>query len=343
MVVFGLTFALLAIGRHWSKADNRHRFAMLMLAIGLIYFSNMLYAVFSSFSHSNPRLLTNSATAGRMAGAVLFAYAVLRHRVIDVGFTLNRTLVYGAVSAILLAAFGLAEWGMHQVLALEGWEGSALVSAALAVAVFLAFHPVRNFVEHYVSTIFFRPWRNKEQVLRRFVHEGGFFTDSGRLAAAFADALETFTGGSCCVYRLSANQSYVCASGKMVSFHVDDTIAVALKAQASVYEIEPGHTGVEGVLAFPMIHAHDLEGFVVLGAKGNGDRYRPDEVDLVEWATRQIGQDLYRLDVEQLKRERNERDREIAVLTGRNADLQLALANRSSPRVRRSVAKGAAA
>jgi len=343
LVLFGLTVALLLIGLRRSGTEARHRFALLLLGIGLIYLSNMLYALFFSVSGSNPRLLTNTATIGRSIGALLFAYAVLRHKVIDVGFTLNRTLVYGGVSAILLAVFGLAEWGLHQLLELEGWEGSALISAALAVAVFLAFHPLRNVVEHYVAAIFFRPWRNKEQALRKFVHEGGFFTDPARLAAAFADALETFTGGSCCVYRLSDSQSYVCASGKMAPLYVDDAVAVALRAQAAVCEIDSSLSGAEGVLAFPMIHAHDLEGFAVLGAKGNGDRYRPDEIELVEWATRQIGQDLYRLDVEQLKRERDERDREIAVLTGRNADLQMALANRSSPRVRRAVAKGAAA
>ena len=344
LVVFGLTVTLLTIGLRRGKADSRHRFAMLLLALGMIYFSNILYAVFASFSHSDPRALTNTATIGRSAGAILFAYAVLRHRVIDVGFTLNRTLVYGGVSAILLAAFGLAEWGLHQLLELEGWEGSAVVNAALAVAVVLAFHPLRHVVEHYVSTLFFRPWRTKEQALRKFVHEGGFFTDAGRLAAAFAGALETFTGGSCCVYRLSADQSYVCATGKRGPLHADDPVAVALRAQAAVCEIGHKPTRAEGVLAFPMIHAHDLEGFVVLGAKGNGDRYRPDEIELVEWATRQIGQDLYRLDVEQLKRERDEREREIAILTGRNADLQLALANHAPPvKLRRVASKAATA
>jgi hypothetical protein len=303
----------------------------------------MLYSLFNSFSHSNPRLLTNAATTGRAVGTLLFVYAVLRHKVIDVGFTLNRTLVYGGVSAILLAASGLAEWGLHQVLALEGWEGSAMLSAALAVAIVVAFHPVRHTVEHYVSTIFFRPWRNKEQALRKFVNEGGFFTDPARLAAAFAEALERFTGGSCCVYRLADGKSYVCAAGKMSPVDLDDATAVALRARAAVCEIARGQSTVEGVLAFPMIHAHDLEGFAVLGAKGNGDRFRPDEIELVEWATRQIGQDLYRLDVEQMKREREEREREIAVLNGRNADLQLALANRASAPVRRTGPKGAAA
>jgi hypothetical protein len=344
LAMFVLTCALLSLGLRRGPAESRHRFALLLLAIGLIYFSNMLYSLFNNFWQSNPRLLTNAATTGRALGTLLFVYAVLRHRVIDVGFTLNRTLVYGGVSAILLAASGLAEWGLHQIFALEGWEGSAMLSAALAVAIVVAFHPVRQLVEHYVSTTFFRPWRIKEQALRKFVHEGGFFADAAQLAAAFAGALEKFTGGSCCVYRHAREQSFVCAAGTMPAVGSDDAVAVALRAHGTVCRIQPGETQVQGVLAFPMIHAHDLEGFAVLGPKANGELYRPDEMELVDWATKQIGQDLYRLDVEQLKRERLERDREIAILTARNADLQLALANRSSTaRPRRSAVKGAAA
>lgn len=264
-------------------------------------------------------------------------YAILRHRVIDVGFTLNRTLVYGSISGILLAAFALAEWALHQLLALEGWEGGPLLSAGLAVAVFLAFHPVRRFVEHYVSTIFFRPWRNKEQALRNFVHEAGFFKDAARLRAAFSNALETFSGAPCCVYRVTEDGTYICATGKMPTAHADDAIAVALRARAEPCDIEGAATAIDGAHASPMMHGHDLEGFAVLGRKLDGERYRPDEIELIEWASRQLGLDLFALGVDQLKGEREERDRNIAVLTGRISELQGALSNRLVPTSQRSL------
>lgn len=340
--LFILTMAILAVGWRRGTAGSRHRFAMLLLAIGLIFLSNILFVIFDSLARTNPRLLTYSASICRILGSLLFAYAALRHKVVDLGFTVNRTLVYGGVSAILLAAFGLVEWGLHQLLELEGWQGSALLSAVLAVAIVLGFHPVRHFVEHYVSSIFFRPWRDKERALRRFVDEGGFFTDPGRLAAAFAGALEQYSGARCCVYRRTDEGVFVCAAGTMPPAHADDAVAVTLRAQGKVCEIEHGASIIDGALAFPMIHCHDLEGFAVLGRKPGGEQFRPDEVDLVEWATRQIGQDLYGLAVGQLRAERDARDREIAVLTGRNADLQLALANRSAPaRLRRAPAKAA--
>ncbi len=43
-------------------------------------------------------------------------YAILRHRVVDVGFVLNRALVFGTVSGLVLLAFGALEWLLGNVL-----------------------------------------------------------------------------------------------------------------------------------------------------------------------------------------------------------------------------------
>lgn len=328
---FALAIGILTVGWRRGTAESRHRVVLLLLALSLILLSNSLFIMFYTSSEANPRALTAASSMCRMLGSLLFVYAILRHRVIDVGFTLNRTLVYGSVSGILLAAFALAEWALHQLLALEGWEGSALFSAGLAVAVFLAFHPVRRFVEHYVSTIFFRPWRNKEQALRNFVHEAGFFKDPARLSAAFSDALERFSGAPCCVYRVADDGSYICATGKTPTADADDAVTVALRARAEPCDIEGATTAIDGAHAFPMIHGHDLEGFAVLGRKLDGERYRPDEIELIEWASRQLGLDLFALSVDQLKGEVEEHERNITVLTGRISELQSVLSSRLAP------------
>src|SRR6185437_15218783 len=74
VALFALTIVLLATGSRVGAAENRHRFALLLVAIGLIYLSNILYAVFDSLTRSNPRLLTDVSAAGRCLGAGLFIY-----------------------------------------------------------------------------------------------------------------------------------------------------------------------------------------------------------------------------------------------------------------------------
>ena len=58
---------------------------------------------------------------------------------------------------------------------------------------------------------------------------------------------------------------------------------------------------VERVALTP--HAGTLNGFVLLGRKPNGESYRPDEVELLEFAAHQVGLDLHALEVEELRRE----------------------------------------
>jgi hypothetical protein len=51
----------------------------------------------------------------------------------------------------------------------------------------------------------------------------------------------------------------------------------------------------------PMVHRNEVIGLTVLGAKPGGLLFRPDEVELVGWATSQVGLDLHSLKVEQLE------------------------------------------
>ena len=41
-----------------------------------------------------------------------------------------------------------------------------------------------------------------------------------------------------------------------------------------------------------MMHQAALAGFILLGPKPTGEDYRPDEVEIMAWATQQIGLDM---------------------------------------------------
>ncbi|HTL20073.1 MAG TPA: hypothetical protein VL220_05115 [Steroidobacteraceae bacterium] len=43
-------------------------------------------------------------------GIIILTYAVLRHRVIDVGFVISRTLVFAVFTGLLLVLFAVVEW-----------------------------------------------------------------------------------------------------------------------------------------------------------------------------------------------------------------------------------------
>jgi class 3 adenylate cyclase len=80
-----------------------------------------------------------------------FAVAILRYRLYDLDLLLNRTILYGTVTAVLLLAFGVANVMAQQALAPVVDEGSDLVAAALGLGAGLAFGPVRRWLRPLVD------------------------------------------------------------------------------------------------------------------------------------------------------------------------------------------------
>ena len=58
---------------------------------------------------------------------------------------------------------------------------------------------------------------------------------------------------------------------------------------------------IDAALALPMMHQAALAGFVLLGPKPTGEDYRPDEIEVMAWATHQIGLDLQAIRVRELE------------------------------------------
>jgi class 3 adenylate cyclase len=84
-----------------------------------------------------------------MPGA--FAVAILRYRLYDLDLLLNRTLVYGAVSVVLAAAFGVADVLAQRAVESVFHQRSDLVSAGLGVGAAMAFGPMRRWIRPIVD------------------------------------------------------------------------------------------------------------------------------------------------------------------------------------------------
>ena len=134
-------------------------------------------------------LLTAAITAvsiwppleGTLAGLVLFlvgflsipaaiGIAILRHRLYDIDLVINRTLVYGALTAtIVLMYLGGVVVLQGLFRALAGQESSlAVVASTLAIAAL--FNPLRRRIQGFIDRRFYRRKYDAERVL------AGFFT-----------------------------------------------------------------------------------------------------------------------------------------------------------------------
>jgi hypothetical protein len=115
---------------------------------------------------------------------------------------------------------------------------------------------------------------------------------------------------------------YASAMGAIID--ADDPALAAMRAeQGAVVPAELG-SPLDAALAFPMMHQAALAGFVLLGPKPTGEDYRPDEVEVLGWATQQVGLDLQAIRVREL-------EQNVIRLEARNANLSDILVKASLP------------
>ncbi len=320
-----VSVAYLIVGWRKSEAAVRNRFALILFAL-LAYLVGRLVIAWN-LSQSGTLLgesgwLTylNALMLGVIAPGTL-AYAVLRHKLFDMGFAVNRTLVYGTVCAVLLVGIGLTEYAVKSLLPKVWTQGSVFISAGLALGVFLIFHRIHHSVEHAIERLFFHKWQVNESALKRFVAAAGHMEKPEALAGNYTAELARFTGGaSAALYSRRPEGSYASVTGEAID--ADDPALAAMRAeQGSVIPTELG-SPIQAALALPTMHQAALAGFVLLGPKPTGEDYRPDEVEVMAWATHQIGLDLQAIRVRDL-------EQTVITLEARNANLSQVLVKAS--------------
>ena len=84
------------------------------------------------------------------------AYVILRHRVVDIGFALNRAAVFGGVSLVVVAMFVALEWFISKYLLTVGHVASSAVELAVALAIGFSLRPVHVRIDAIVDDLFFR-------------------------------------------------------------------------------------------------------------------------------------------------------------------------------------------
>ncbi|MXO60005.1 hypothetical protein GRI89_10690 [Altererythrobacter salegens] len=130
----------------------------------------------------------------------LLTYATLKQGLFDFGSAVNRTLVYGAVTFILLATFGLLEWSAEHFIP-EAWhEGGAAINAGIALAPFLVIHRVREWYEHHVERVLFSGWHKAEAAWAVFVESVGHFEQEAALCRDFAGELARYAVAPAVLY-----------------------------------------------------------------------------------------------------------------------------------------------
>jgi hypothetical protein len=307
----GSVIALICVAVGWRRCQSatQQRYAMLFAALFILVGARILYLLhlylWQGVDRQYSPVELALAIAGTTISAPLFAYAILRHKALDLGLAISRTLVYGIISSGLLVIFALIEWGSERWLPEDAMKERVVLSAGVALTLTIVFDRIREVVQGVVERLLFRAWRENEANLRRFVHEADFVAKENVLRSTSVEAFAQFAQGASCVLYLRDGNSFRRTEGSAPSappiIDGDDPIAVAMRADPKPAALQRAGGAIQMVLVLPMLQRTQLEGFFALGPKPKGENYRPDEIALLGWAAQQIYLDLTALRIAKLE------------------------------------------
>ena len=287
------TFALatLILIQKYKHATPRMRQRLGFLTIGLIV-SFVAYAIY--FIPSVPRSIAEIVGFGVVIMPISVMYAVLKHRVIDINFVLNRALIYGILSVFVISFVSLLDWFAGHVIA--GERLATGIELVLTIAVGFLLDRINRVVSNAVDLIFFRERRAAEDYIRRAARALPYATDESAINDSLVqipdDALKL---SAAALYRRSQDgdrfEGIATSTNTTVAppgFDRNHLLVRMLQSGEQRVWLEElrGHLDREQarsyVLAVPVTVRHDLVSFTLYGPHRNGSQLDPDEVELLE-------------------------------------------------------------
>lgn len=283
-----------------SKGEGRARFVWLFLALFpstiAIWLTNagaiaqLTYFLYLTGAYAPIQ------TIGRciqLLSPIFLFYGLLVRRAIDIGFVVNRALVYTIVSVILIGAFVSIEFLAARFF-IETRELSILFQLVLALAIGFSTRYLHRAVDTFVDRVFFAKRHADDKALERFSQEAGAFDSRENMLDYAIETLRSHTDAEGVAIYLSGagppRRARTTSDVFPETIDLDDLTLVALRASHQPVEIETGQ--LPAGMAFPAMYRGELVGSIALLPKRDHTAYAPDERDGIQKAALALGQAL---------------------------------------------------
>jgi len=120
---------------------------------------------------------------------IALAYAIVRHRVLDLGFALNRAAVFTATTAVVVGVFSALQWSANTLLVGMTRVHTFAIQLVIAIIVFFVVRAARTRTEHMISQVFFAKRRQRIDTILRLIGELDTVIDVSELPALVGDRL----------------------------------------------------------------------------------------------------------------------------------------------------------
>jgi hypothetical protein len=96
------------------------------------------------------------------------AFAALRYRLYDIDIIINRTLVYGALTATLFTLYVVGIVVTQKVLVAVAGQESTLAVVASTLAIATLFNPLRRYIQEFIDRRFYQRKYDARKALEAF-------------------------------------------------------------------------------------------------------------------------------------------------------------------------------
>lgn len=309
--VAGVVILIVVTAFRYAGADGLTRRRLGWVLIGSVIAAS---AVWLELQDLHGWLLTLTIVLAE-ALPVTVAYAVLRHRVIDVGFALNRTLVFGLLTTTIVVAVSLIDWSVGRLLS------QRQLATALEALVAIGFGVVLNSLHERVGGIVERLLFRKRYIAVRRIGERIKAIDFAESAETVDKALTLECGDilelrSAAIFRSTGDSAFIRAfatgwEGAATSLDRDHLIVRMIRANEATLELAASGLVVDDFpvgdrrpdVAIPIVRRHHVMGIAFYGHRTGEAHIDPQERALLERAASAAASAYDGIEAEEWRRE----------------------------------------
>jgi len=261
-IMLAVPVLALIFGHAGVPHENRLRIRWILLSTLLLLLTTTVLGVLSEASHPYLYQMINTAVFGLAIFGYL--YAILRTRVVDVAFVIDRTLAFSATTGILFGMFSLLEQMLDRLVVAE--KLSSTLKAAGAFLVALAIRPLHHWSDRSLERLFFHRQRAIVAAFKAFCMESAFFETQEALLLQACSYLMRVCAAVAIYERYGS--SYKSRAGQGHNWPscigVDDPMIVALRTHRRELQVKNLGSAIgTDFLAFPMMLGNTLTGVVI--------------------------------------------------------------------------------
>ncbi len=234
---------------------------------------------------------------------LFLGYTILRYRLLNTEFLLNRALLYGLLLFVVSAGYAVLVSGSNLIIGdLIGINHPLLVGAVVFL-IALSFNPLRRRFRSSVEGVFFRGKEDYQDRLQDFGHELTRLTNLEQIVSLLSKYIDQdLSPSSFYIYLIDEqNLLYITANdegnrpGSDIHFAKNGALAQLLaQREATIFlaegnrlpvalQVDQARLGVLGAQLFvPILGQAGMVGWLALGSRLSGEPYPPPAINYLE-------------------------------------------------------------